>query len=62
MSVNRANSTENAPPDSRGYCCYHSKFGAETRQSKPFKFNSSAVKTPKTSNGFVGVCRNGTST
>ena len=56
-SVNRANSTENAPPDSGGYCYYHSKFGAEARQCKqPCKFNSSAVKTPKTSNGSVGVC------
>ena len=62
-SVNRANSTENAPPDSRGYCYYLSKFGAQARQCKqPCKFNSSAVKTPKTSNGSVGVCRSGTST
>ena len=29
---------------------------------QPCKFNSSVVKTPKTSNGFVGVRRNGTST
>ena len=62
-SVNRANSTENTPPDFREYCYYHSKFGAEARQCKqPCKFNSSAVKTPKTSNKSVGVCRNGTST
>ena len=62
-SVNKANSTENATPDSRFYCCYHSKFGAEARQCKqPCKFNSSAVKTPQTSNGSVGACRNETST
>ena len=62
-SVNRVNLTVNAPLDSRAYCYYHSKFGAEARQCKqPCKFNSSAVKTPKTSNGSVGVCRIKTST
>ena len=44
-SVNRANSTENAPPDFRGYCYYHSIFGVEARKCKqPCKFNSSAMK------------------
>ena len=61
-SVNRADLTENTSPDSRGYCYYHSKYGAEARQCKqPCKFNSSAVKIPKTSNGSVGACRNETS-
>ena len=62
-SGNSANSTENTPSDFRGYCYYHGKFGAEARQCKqPCKFNSSAVKTPTTFNGSIGVCRNGTST
>ena len=62
-SVNKTNLTENTHPNFRGYCYYHSKFGAEARQCKqPCKFNSSAVKLPTTSNGFVGVYHNGIST
>ena len=59
----RANSTKNTLTDFRGYCYYHSKFGAEARQCKqPRTFNFSAVKIPKTSNESVGVCLNATST
>ena len=61
-SVNRAKSSENTLIF-EDIDIITGKFGAEAWQCKqPCKFNSSAVKTPKTSNGSVGVCRNETST